>query len=307
MTTNYPTDPLTFIKPFNTEHYSLIQVSKALAADIRQSKTFVIRARREDNICFCTDTETFRVKEVETTDTLFITNKIELGVAGEPKEYKIKAYFQSFLELTKEEGTPYLVLKEFFKKYINDGFDGGDVDMGEKITMDDLLEQIQFSEYEIEQGIKMLPIVEKDGFLTYLSRATRTKLLEKLIDLIDDPDIREITFNQITFKNLRPHFDDIYSDSVINWIVRTYAHSDHSINQQNVCRDRAISFLEKNHEISQMAFERQMIRLLPIGLEMDLTALSGIAIFKESIVHGTLIDYIKFVIQNQRFMDVRRI
>uniref|UniRef100_A0AC34GUQ1 Sister chromatid cohesion protein DCC1 n=1 Tax=Panagrolaimus sp. ES5 TaxID=591445 RepID=A0AC34GUQ1_9BILA len=292
MPSKFPTDPVRFTTPFSTEHYSLIQVSKAVAADIRQSKTFVIRARPEDNICFCTDTETYRAKEVETTDTLFVTNKIESRTDGESKEYKIKAYLQSFLELTKEEETPYLALKELFKKYVHDGFEGGDVDMSEKITIDDLLEQVQFSEHEIYEGIKMLPIVEKDGFLTFLSRSTRTKLLERLIDLIDDPDIREVTFNRISFKTLRPYYDEIYSDSVINWIVRTYAYPDHSINQKAVCRDRAISFLEKNHEISQMAFERKMIRLLPIGLEMDLTALSGIALFKDSIVHGTLIDYV---------------
>lgn len=35
-----------------------------------------------------------------------------------------------------------------------------------------------------------------------------------------------------------------------------------------------------------------MIRLLPMGLEMDLSALQGVALFKKSIVHGTLIDYV---------------
>ena len=119
--------------------------------------------------------------------------------------------------------------------------------------MNDLLERIQFSEYEIRQGLKQLPVIEIEGkffltsektyltfcnvsmdfflikktfegFLLFLSRSTRSQLLDKLIELIDDPEIPSINLKQITFDDLKSYFHET-PESIIQWIIRTYTNN----------------------------------------------------------------------------------
>ena len=159
-------------------------------------------------------------------------------------------------------------------------------------TMKDLLEVIQFSEEEIKKTLKEMPVVEIDGTLRYLCRNVRSFLLNIFVEILDEESIPEVNLEKVDFEALKKNFDDNIDDCFIHWIMRTYVNPDLSVNKHTVCRDRAIIILEKEHEVSQESFNRQMLTLLPVGLDFDQEFLKGIAIINESIVRGRMYDYV---------------
>ena len=158
--------------------------------------------------------------------------------------------------------------------------------------MDDLLETIQFSEEEIKKTLKEMPVVEIDGTLRYICRNVRSFLLNVFVEVLDDESIPEVSLDKVDFEVLKKNFEDNIDECFIQWVMRTYVNPDLSVNRYTVSRDRAIIILEKEHEISQESFNRQMLTLLPVGLDFDQEYLKGIAIINDSIVRGRRYDYV---------------
>ncbi|KAE9547572.1 hypothetical protein FO519_009215 [Halicephalobus sp. NKZ332] len=233
----------TFSTPFPSSSYRFIEVSKDLAEKFKSGEKLIARGNGTSNMTLCTREETFRCRDVEITNTMLLTEKIE---PGDSREY----------------------------------------------TIDDLFEVIQFSEEEIKRTLMEMPIVEIDGTLRYLCRNVRSFLLNTLVESLDDESIPGINLEKVTFEDLREQFDENIDDCFVFWVLRTYANPDSSINPMTISRDRAVIVLEKEHEISQESFNRQMLTLLPVGLDFDPESLKGIAIINESIVRGKMYDYV---------------
>uniref|UniRef100_A0A7E4VPC3 Sister chromatid cohesion protein DCC1 n=1 Tax=Panagrellus redivivus TaxID=6233 RepID=A0A7E4VPC3_PANRE len=289
MITNDSPDSVTFDEGFNSGRYRLIQVTKELAEHVRQGKTLVVRGQPKTNLCLCTDDATYRVREVETTDTLFVTNVNQVESIGTGKDYRIRAYLKTFLELTKDEMSPYLALKTLLEKY---EYDLNDSNAEETISFDEVLDIIQFSEAEIRAAMERLPVVEYDALLRYLKRSFREDMLGKLVDVIDDYTIDGISTKEMDRTAMREFFSDEYPVVFIDWLHRTYALPNGTPNHKAICRDRAVELLSKENSLGITAFERKMSNLLPIGTEFDSEALKGVAIIKNTVGRGQIVEYL---------------
>uniref|UniRef100_A0AC34R4G7 Sister chromatid cohesion protein DCC1 n=1 Tax=Panagrolaimus sp. JU765 TaxID=591449 RepID=A0AC34R4G7_9BILA len=280
---------LIFANPFPPSSFKLIEVSKEIASKIKNNEPLIVRGLADDYVSFCTDDETFRVKDVEITNTMVVCDKIDENSIGQ--EVKVKYETKSYLELTKDEGTPYLALKDLLSKQQFDLPDESDGSI-EWITMEDILDEVQFSRVEVEIALAKMPVVEVNGSFRYLSKKARSYLLNSLIEAVDDDSLPEINVNHITFDDLQRNFDFAIEDYCIKWIIQRYVDSSGRLNEFAVCQDRAVEVLEKEHEIPENLFKRKMMQLLPNGVEFNDEALKGIAITTESIVRGMMLDYV---------------
>ncbi|VDN59264.1 unnamed protein product [Dracunculus medinensis] len=317
-----------FSRPFLSDDYRLLEVTEELADMIESKKELfphslvggrdhpcswaptkglgglIFRGQIDDFPVLCTTSETYRVKEAETSNTLLILDSLNWNEINDRENYfkirNVSAMKTRYLELTRLTVLSTRRIKEILCESQLKWNDSTTPNL-KLYTFTDLLDIVQMSEEELRNCIENLPIVLLDGNVRLLSLEYIDRLLMELTDYIDDesePDIQTYSIDYKIFFNalMRRSSKKDISIEAVKWLMKSHCSliegDRYMLNERAVCRSKASQLLRSAVKFDLLSFRKKLDQMLPDGVEMKDEYLEGLAFIDEDIAFGKTIRYL---------------
>ncbi|CAI4227398.1 unnamed protein product [Auanema sp. JU1783] len=286
---------LQFSKVFPAEDYKLIEVDTKLADQFENGQRLVFRGDVDDFVVLCSEDRSYSVKEVETSNSLFICPELKVAQdlrSDGPNTLELRTISglcNHYLELKPIECVSSHRLREkLIEKMLHYDWpeDENEKDSSNTYAYTDLLDSVQMSEGEMKSILEKLPVVEHKGKLRYLSHGLRDKLIMRLVEVCDDDDeFPNVNVDQMSFEELRSAFSQSITDEIIQWFLIQYCTpilDGYVLKEGAVVRELSSYLLRQVTKVDLGAFEKQINQLLPTGMSFDIVHLAGIALLEDS-------------------------
>lgn len=268
----------------------------------------VIRGDPQDFVVACTKSKSYQVKEVESSNTCIL-----LSSPGESPAVEAIFSTNTYLELTEMSDPPLLTLQRLRDRLRalrpldfgnEDDLEGVEHVQQEGLTMERLLDDIQLSERELEHELSKFPTVRVEDSIHLLSEEGRSRLLDEIVELCDDPGRPEITIQRLQPDALRQCLSSgssvrsgIRGSVIEQWFLSKLCtpneDGSYAINESALCRERLAYLLNpsraaRDHTPLQQ-LEKAMDPLLPTGMNFHPEQLRGLGLLEENIVTGRVV------------------
>jgi len=267
----------------------------------------VIRGDPQDFVIACTESKSYQVKEVESSNTCILLS----SPTGDSESPAMEALFSTntYLELTEMVDPPLQTLQRLRDRlralhpldcYLGDGEDACSEGV-EGLSMESLLDDIQLSVRELEQELSKYPTVRMDNSIHLLSEESRSRLLDEIVELCDDPARPLITIHRLqpeALKSCLPSSSSIRAETVIEqwFLAKLCAQNEdgsYAINESAFCRERLSHLLHPSRAIRDhtplLQLEKTLDPLLPTGITFHPEHLRGLALLEENSVIGQVV------------------
>ncbi|KHJ99531.1 hypothetical protein OESDEN_00467 [Oesophagostomum dentatum] len=293
---------LRFTSKFPLNDYKLIQIPKEMLKDVIEGQKLVFRGDMEDSPVLCSESTTFAIKEVETSNTMFLAPTLKTASEVNDSEEKflsnapINSLCHHYLELEKVPCvTPFRLRELLHRNELHWDWPSED-SQADTYTRNDLLGHVQMSESEMFALLADMPVVEHSEKLRWLSLELRRKFFTMLIDAFDDDDHPDILITHLTADTLRSCLPENVTDQMISWFLSFMCTKsdtgEYSVNPAPFVHEIASQVLQGPfRRISLKEFEKIMDTTLPCGLKMEPSHLLGISVRSEDI-RETFISYL---------------
>ncbi|EYB87136.1 hypothetical protein Y032_0268g807 [Ancylostoma ceylanicum] len=293
---------LRFSSKFPLHDYKLIQVPKDMLKDVLGGEKLVIRGLAEDSPVICTETATFSIKEVETSNSMFLTPTLKSSTEVNDTKEKflsdapINSLCHHYLELEKVPCvTPFRLRELLHRNELHWDWPSED-SQTDTYSREDLLGHVQMSEKEMCDLLVDMPVVEHNGKLRWLSLELRRKFFTLLIDAFDDDEHPSIQITNLSASSLRGYLPENITDQMIDWFLNsmcTKSDSDsYNVDPGRFVHEIAAHVLQGPfRRIEMRNFEKTMDTVLPCGIKMEPAHLLGVSVRSEDI-RETYISYL---------------
>ncbi|MFH4975838.1 hypothetical protein AB6A40_002547 [Gnathostoma spinigerum] len=302
-----------FQSNFCGDDFHLLEVNDDMANKFLAGEKFMFRGDLDDFTVLCTASRTYHVFEVETSDTLLVLPSLHLDeeVCRENRclvSQEVIAKKSHYLEL-REVMVPSMsrlreMLRESELEWTENEETPSSIKSERKLyTRGDLLEVVPMSERELDVHLAQIPVICLEGFVRLLSSEYRDRLLNDLIECIDDESLPDIRFDFVSLDAFMEHlkkthpsqnipveaaerFLEINGKKILDIQAASY-----SLDERSVCRARISQLLRAAVRFEYSAFEKMLSQLLPEGIEMKTEYFDGLALVEETLATGKTIRY----------------
>ncbi|KJH51621.1 hypothetical protein DICVIV_02157 [Dictyocaulus viviparus] len=157
-----------------------------------------------------------------------------------------------------------------------------DENEGNTYTLEDLHNSVQMSELELSTALNNMPVVEHNGKIRWLSYDLRDRLLDFIVEAIDDDGMPNVTLNHLTANILRSFLPENVTDTIIEWFLRAMCKKtedgDYDVDPDALSSARASQLLRTAPRFEIGDFYNRVDALMPLGISLNPSSLLGISI-----------------------------
>uniref|UniRef100_A0A8C5MNC6 Sister chromatid cohesion protein DCC1 n=1 Tax=Leptobrachium leishanense TaxID=445787 RepID=A0A8C5MNC6_9ANUR len=281
---------LSFNQAFNSGDYCLMELDDALCKEIEAGGSLVIRGDKSDHAVLCSTSKTFDLKIADTSNLLLFipgcqtpdqlpADQQELNVV----HHEIAGFSNHYWELRKCRPK----LKKLKKLLTENPYEGPENEQkGDSVaslyTTEDLLNQVQSSNEELLQHLKVVHARNINGFWRLLDFDYEMKLLNYVTQLVDS---ESWSFSRVPLKEsleeLRPlepeemieHCLNCYGEKLCDGDVVYFA-----LSEDKICRATAQMLLQNAVKFNLAEFQEVWQQSVPEGMTTRMDQLKGLAL-----------------------------
>ncbi|CAL9706280.1 unnamed protein product [Knipowitschia caucasica] len=281
---------LSFGQNVSSADYCLLELDEALCAAVEQGHSLVIRGDKEERAVLCSGDKTYDLKIADTSNLLLFVPEgqspeqlAEGPACPRVAHAQIWGFCNSYWELRKQRPK----LKKLKKLLLENVYEGpalrGEEENTEnRYTMSDLLERIQASESELEDGLRSLHACQIHGFWRLLDFDYEMKLLGHVTQLVDS---ESWSFNKVPLQNCLDELSALEPKEMIEHCLNCYGRRFvedglvlFSLDQDSVCRALALLLLQNAVKFNLSEFQEVWQQSVPDGMSTSLSQLQGLAL-----------------------------
>ncbi|KAL7645339.1 UNVERIFIED_CONTAM: hypothetical protein RMT77_003725 [Armadillidium vulgare] len=275
------TQSLYFSNTFGDEDdLKLIEVDNDMLKYLNEGKRFTIRGDGEESSVLCTDSKTFEVREAETSNSLLLVPNLE--IPQDEREDTLTVSNQKVVSIQYK----YFELKpcqpklgKLIKCLERLPYKGRDsTKFGYK--WHDLLNEIQCSEEELEEGLRRNRAYFIDEYWCLLDFEYHFGVLSLFLNLIDS---NSVPLNEIKKDELMEELKELESQTILeqcfNYFFSPVEGKDtYKINENDVSQFCAEVLLKPAGKFNLNEFLNVWQQSVPQGVITDLSQLKGVAL-----------------------------
>ncbi|CAH2285829.1 sister chromatid cohesion DCC1 [Pelobates cultripes] len=281
---------LTFNRAFNSGDYSLMELDDALCKEIEAGGSLVIRGEKSDHAVLCSESKTYDLKIADTSNLLlFIPGcKTPDQLLADQQEVnvvrcEIAGFSNHYWELRRCRPK----LKKLKKLLMENTYDGpenqGNRDNDTSLyTTEDLLNQIQASNEELSEHLKVIHACNIKGFWRILDFDYEMKILNHVTQLVDSESwsFSKVPLNEC-LQELRPLEPEEMIEHCLNCYGKKFKEDDviyFALNEDKICRATAQMLLQNAVKFNLAEFQEVWQQSVPEGMTTRTDQLKGLAL-----------------------------
>jgi sister chromatid cohesion protein DCC1 len=271
------------------DEVKLVQVSKQMAESIEKGDILTFRGEEEEGVVLCTKDKTYDVKHAETSNSMLILPQLsfseEVGKEEERtlQQRSVSGVFYKYLEI-KEIRPKLQKLRDLLNNNILDENTarGGEGGVAGGLTRSTLLDIIQASEVELEDGLKTMEAVQYKGKWFGLDQEFQMKALSFLLRFFDENSWRlDCVQKQESLDTLK----DLVDQHILSQVFDMYCEpmlggeaDQFSLDKSKVARFYGDYLLSPGTNFTEDEFLDMWQKAVPEGIKTDISQLSGLAL-----------------------------
>lgn len=268
------------------DEVKLIHVSKEMADSVEQGDTLYLRGSDEEPIVLCSKNKTYDFKEAETSNSMLLLPSLSLSkestnASGNDRTLawrNVTGIFYKYFEL--QEIRPRITkLRSVLKTLTEDDVKTRNC-VGQSFNQ--LLDMIQSSEKQLEQGLTNLEAVQFEGAYYLLEQEYQMKVLSYILKLFNENSWPlDCVKKQETVETLA----DLVNTEVLSQVFDIYCtpmrggtDNQYSLDKHKVSRFYGDFLLIDGSNFALEEFLDMWQKALPEGIQADIAHLSGLAL-----------------------------
>ncbi|KAG8443112.1 hypothetical protein GDO86_011796 [Hymenochirus boettgeri] len=281
---------LTFSDRFTSGDFHLMELDDTLCKQIEAGDSLVIRGDKTDHAVLCSQDKTYDLKIADTSNLLLFIpgckSAEQLPADQQPLTVlhcEIAGFSNHYWEL--RQCRPKLKkLKKLLKENTYDGSENERDNSQDSplYTKDDLLDQIQASNEELMDNLKLIHACNIKGFWRLLDFDYEMKLLTHITQLVDSESwsFSRVPLN-VCLQELRP----LEPEEMIKHCLNCYGQSFDddgeecfALDEDKICRATALMLLQNAVKFNLAEFQDVWQQSVPEGMITRLDQLKGLAL-----------------------------
>ncbi|ESN98881.1 hypothetical protein HELRODRAFT_185038 [Helobdella robusta] len=268
------------------EDVYLFEIDKSLLEDLKSSRSFVIRGGANDTAVLCTESKTFDLRESETSNSLLLF-KGDLSKCPPPtalaaegdfdtRSRKVETLKHNYYELKARRAR----LKRLKEKLDEHPYSACDTDQHDLYSFEDLLDEVQTSHKELEDGLKSLHACQIGGYWRLLDFEYLCSLFRSVLAIVDE---NGWSYHCIPSRQLEQALMELYKREITDHVMGlfTIEHDGKetcSLNELDTCRLYAEMILKTTAKFNLVEFCETWQLSVPDGMVTDLNQLKNLAV-----------------------------
>uniref|UniRef100_A0A0K0D3Z0 Sister chromatid cohesion protein DCC1 n=1 Tax=Angiostrongylus cantonensis TaxID=6313 RepID=A0A0K0D3Z0_ANGCA len=271
-----------FCDEFPVGDYRLMEVTKEVAESVAVGEKLVFRGRDEDAVVLCTESETYSVKEIETSNTLLVLPTLRTPtdvIDSDTKLLKrapITILCQKYLESRRMSLVSAALLRQMLQMTeLPWDWPRSNANETNTYTLKEIQSCMQMSDKELSCVMEKMPVVEHCGKIRWLSYDIQDRVLDLIVEAFDNVEMTSINLSHLTPQALRSFLPENVTDAVIGWFLRTMCkkteNGDYDVDPDTFSCARAAQLLRSAPRFEIYDFHKRADALMPF-------AISGISV-----------------------------
>jgi len=276
--------PIYFSETF--EKYKLLELDDHILSDLKCGQTVVFKGDKNESAVLCTETKTYDVKEAETSNSILLLPELtfpdEESNDTELTSRKVIGIFHSYYEV--KPCKPRLKkLRSILEKcsYKGSELEPEVLASNKMYTFQNLLAEIQASDYELKVALKELGAFEINEYWRVLEFEYECRALSFLLNLIDE---QSWPYNRIPMDEVQKILGELLPPVILQHIIDQYStlcvlsdlsQTHRSLIEDKVCRFMAIGLLRPCDKFNLSDFKTAWQGSVPEGMITNLKQLDG--------------------------------
>ncbi|RUS77100.1 hypothetical protein EGW08_015137 [Elysia chlorotica] len=286
---------LYFSEHLENDAIKLMELGGPLQNALKAGERVEIRGDAGDGAVVVTETQTFDVKEAETSNSMLMIASLSYGpdIPSEGDQTIINRQVSSIvhnyyeLRLIKPRLAKLRALLSE-NPFRGSECEGDELDIGKKYTFSELQQRIQASDAEIRQGLAKMNACELKGFWRLLDFEHAATVLYHILQLCEERDWLQ---NGINMSECVQVLEELFPKEVIKHMVTSHSreadlHSmetDVEKNIYNLCEDKICKHfaelcLKNSGKFNLNDFLRAWQESVPEGMKTNLSQIEGMAL-----------------------------
>ncbi|XP_054710851.1 sister chromatid cohesion protein DCC1-like [Uloborus diversus] len=263
-----------------------LHMTQDILNHMKEGQVLTIRGELNDQAVICTSSETYELKDAETSNSLMLVPELiwpeeDQGGPMRLVPQKITGIFHDYYEMRR--------VKPSFKKLRNildqSAFKGkeyeSEIDHG-KYTFGDLLDIIQSSEKELESALEEMQTCVIDGFMRILDFDYKFNVVSSVINVIES---NSIPIDKIDKEVVISSLEDLEPRVILETFFLWFANSSDengqtlfALKEDAICRLYGELLLRVAGKFHLEEFMESWQKSVPEGLKCSLEHLKGLAL-----------------------------
>jgi len=291
------TQVLYFNEEFGQDDIRLLELTPDLLQTLKEEKTFVLRGDVEEDTVLCTSSKSYTLRETTTSNSLLLLpglhyDKSESEMSTASVSGIKWEYYELKLCRAKLDKMRALLTRAAYR-----GAEEEEVLEESRMSLSDLLEEIQASEEEIRRGLDEMGAIELNGFWRLIEHDYQTTAMSRLLTLLEE---KEWSWEKVplieacnTLAELQPQFvTELCARLYGNQVEETEEEVYMKLEESKVCRfygQYILSSSSGNFNYSEFIDVWQ--DSVPSGMQTEIGQLQGMAL-TDTTCHPPSISYL---------------
>lgn len=290
---DFRTVPQTIIfdEELNAADLFLFEIGPEVMKHLDSGKKVMIKGDNSESAVACTESETFFLREAETSNSLLflpdmtIPKKDSCQENSENESLKV-SHVVAMRHIYFEMKRCRPVLGKLKKILDDSAFIGHVEDAADEsviehcLTFDQILEQVQASETELRKALEDFHAIELDGFIRVLDFDYTHLVLQSCLDLIEEQDWSTECF---PLKEMCYLLEQAFPPNVVEAVIGQFkksCHSDgtYSLNPDKICAHIGEYLLRNTTKFQLDEFEVLWQEAVPVGMKVSFQQLRGVVL-----------------------------
>ncbi|GFS17165.1 sister chromatid cohesion protein DCC1 [Elysia marginata] len=284
---------LYFSEQLENDAIKLMELEGPLQGALQAGERVEIRGDPSDGAVVVTETQTFDVKEAETSNSMLMISSLSFGpdIPSEGDQGIVKREVSSIvhnyyeLRPIKPRLTKLRVLLSE-NPFRGSECEGDELDTGRKYTFPELQQRVQASDAEIRTGLAMMNTCELNGYWRLLDFEFTATVLYHILQLCEERDWLQ---NGVNMAECLQVLGDLFPLEVIKHVVRSHSKNDpdnemsdadniYNLCEDKVCKHFAELCLKNSGKFNLNDFLRAWQESVPDGMKTSLSQIEGMAL-----------------------------
>lgn len=280
-------------------NYKLLQLDENLLKQFAENGTVFIKGSDSENAVICTETATYDVLEIETSNSLLLMKELKFNddlkdnTSKSTSNTTIHSIFYDYLELIHSK--PHLQkLQSLLDKSVYKGPEHeNEIDTSDLYTYNDILNSVQASKKELDDTLNGMQIVTMSNKIRKLDFEYHFRTLSYMLKLIEE---NSWALDEIDFEETIQSLDDFIPTEVLICLLELYTEKSKVIDglqlyrykQYDVCKFFARVLLHNAGKFNFQEFLQAWQESVPEGMTTALEMLEGIAIIDKTSIPNVI-------------------
>ncbi|KAM9783024.1 sister chromatid cohesion protein DCC1 [Neosynchiropus ocellatus] len=285
---------LSFSENVSSGDYCLMELDDTLCKHIEAGQSLVIRGDKDEHAVLCSGDKTYELKIADTSNMLLFLPGCQTPdqFTGSQEDThlvhaQVWGFCNSYWEVRKRRPKLKKLMRVLMENpYQGPAIGGQEEPVGNKYTLQDLLETIQASEAEILQHLETIHACQVDGFWRLLDFYYEMKLLGHVTQLVDSESwsLDRVPL-QSSLEELSPLEPKEMIEHCLNCYGRRFTDNGevfYALDEDKVCRATALMLLKNAVKFNLREFQEVWQQSVPEGMSTRLEQLKSAALVDRS-------------------------